>query len=281
MKPTQIIGVDMGGTKIHCGKISGAKLAKESKIATPAKEDEKVVLNALVRAIEEVIDNSCEGIGIGVPSVVDTEKGIVYDVMAIPSWKEVHLKRELESHFGVPVRVNNDANCFALGEKYFGKGKDFQHIVGVTLGTGLGTGIVLNNKLYTGANCGAGEIGCFPYKDSILEDYCAKHFFINQHNTTGIEVFQQALAGNPKALAIFNELGGHLGYMVQLIMLAYDPEAIIFGGSVSGSFPYFIDTIKGSLASFPYPNSASRIVIEKSELENVALFGAAALMLEN
>ncbi len=103
---------------------------------------------------------------IGVPIVVDCEHGIVYVVQNIPSWKEVHLKEQLESEFHLPVHVNNDANCFALGECHFGKARGYRHIVGLTLGTGLGAGSSSTAKLYNGSNCGRrAKFGTIPYKD--------------------------------------------------------------------------------------------------------------------
>jgi glucokinase len=83
---------------------------------------------------------------------VDVEKGIVYSVINIPSWHEVPLKQILEDRFGLPVFVNNDANCFAMGELYYGSGRGYRHLVGLIVGTGLGAGIVVNGRLYSGAN---------------------------------------------------------------------------------------------------------------------------------
>ena len=87
------------------------------------------------------------------------KEGIVIDVLNIPSWKEVPLKKILEDRFQKPVWLNNDSNCFALGEYHFGKGQGYSNMLGVTIGTGLGTGIILNGKLCSGANGGAGEFG--------------------------------------------------------------------------------------------------------------------------
>src|SRR6202000_2139089 len=117
------------------------------------------VLDDITGVIDKLLekDKDISAIGIGVPSVVDVEEGIVYDVQYIPSWKEVPLKKFLEARYKKPVFVNNDANCFAVGEYHFGKGKGVSCMVGLTIGTGLGGGIIINNKLFAGYNCGAGE----------------------------------------------------------------------------------------------------------------------------
>lgn len=282
MNPNKnVIGVDMGGTKILAGKIESLQITSEYKIPTPANESEQVVIEALINAIERVYDDTCEGIGIGVPSVVEVEKGIVYNVTAIPSWKEVHLKEKLESYFCKPVFINNDSNCFVLGEKYFGQGEKYKHLVGITLGTGLGAGIIVNNNLYNGSNCGAGEFGCIPYKESILEDYCSSHFFKNIYNIDGYQAFQLAKEGDPKALEIFNNFGKNIGFAIQMIMLSVDPEAILVGGSISDAFPFFSKTMFESLNDFPFSNSVKRITIEKSDLKSVSILGAGALVFNN
>ncbi|MEO8255410.1 MAG: ROK family protein [Flavobacterium sp.] len=274
----KIIGVDMGGTKIHTCLISGKKIISEYTIDTPSKESEQVVIDRLIDAIEAVFQPDCDGIGIGVPSVVDAKKGIVYDVVAIQSWKEVHLKDILEQHFKIPVYINNDSNCFALGEKFFGKGIPHSNFVGVTIGSGLGSGIIIENKLYHGANTGAGEVGSISYKDGIIEQYCASEFFTSL-GLNGEKLFEAAKNGDKKALATFNEYGKNLSEVVKIILYTYDPEAIIFGGSISHSFEFFIDAVWEGLNDFMYPVILKNLKIEKSELKNSAVLGAAALVL--
>lgn len=277
MSERKIIGVDMGGTKIHTSLILGNEIISECILDTPAKESEKVVLERLIRTIEQVYQPGCEGIGIGVPSVVDWKKGIVYDVVAIPSWKEVHVKEILENHFKIPVYVNNDSNCFALGENFFGKGTDSANFVGVTIGTGLGSGIIIENKLYQGVNTGAGEIGSISYKDGIIEQYCASEFFSSQ-GLDGEALYLAAKKGDQKALEIFNQYGKNLSEMVKIVLYAYDPELIILGGSISNAYEFFIDAVWKGLDDFMFPVELKNLKIEKSELKNSAVLGAAALV---
>jgi glucokinase len=277
MSERKIIGVDMGGTKIHTSLILGKEIISECILDTPAKESEKVVLDRLIKAIEQVYQPGCEGIGIGVPSVVDWKEGIVYDVVAIPSWKEVHVKKILEDHFKIPVYVNNDSNCFALGENFFGKGIDTANFVGVTIGTGLGSGIIIENKLYQGVNTGAGEIGSISYKDGIIEQYCASEFFISR-GFDGEELYLKAKKGDPEALEIFKDYGKNLSEVVKIVLYAYDPETIILGGSISNAYEFFIDAVWQGLQDFMFPVELKKLKIEKSELKNSAVLGAAALV---
>jgi glucokinase len=191
----------------------------------------------------------------------------------------VPLKDLLENRYKVPVHINNDANCFAVGEKYFGKAKSFKNIVGVTLGTGLGCGLIFNGKLYEGSNCGAGEFGNVLYLLHNVEYYASGQFFSDEKKVNAIDIFDQAQNGEPTALALFAEYGHHVGETLKSILYAYDPEVIVLGGSVSQSFVFFKEAMYQALQDFAYRNVLANIKIEVSDLENSAIFGAAALPL--
>jgi glucokinase len=272
-----VIGVDLGGTKVSIGKVEEKNIVKHTSTNITTQGEQNEILGEILSAIEDLFDQSVVGIGIGVPSVIDVEKGIVFTVQNIPSWKEVPLKDILENHFHRPTYVNNDANCFAVGEKHFGKGRAFKDLVGVTLGTGLGAGIIIDNRLYSGPNCGAGEFGSISYKDQIIEYYCSGQFFIKEHGIQGQHLYENAKQGDQKALDIFEEYGNHLGEAIKTVMFAVDPEAIILGGSVCQSYSFFEKAMREQIQTFPYKNSIDRLVIEKSDEPHIAILGAAAL----
>ncbi len=272
-----IIGIDLGGTKVGIGRVEDGRIVRHASAAVSAQGSEQQVIEEVINAVGQVFDPSVAGIGVGVPSVVDVEKGIVYNVQNILSWKEVPVKEILERRFGRPVYVNNDANCFAVGEKYFGKGMKFRHLVGLIVGTGLGAGIILNGRLYSGPNCGAGEFGMIPYKDSILEHYASGQYFTRTYGVRGEAVHSRAGRGDREALDIFEQFGVHLGDALMIIMLAVDPEAIILGGSVSLDFPFFEKAMWERMKVFPYHKTLERIVIEVSGQPQIAILGAAAL----
>lgn len=274
---THIIGVDLGGTSIEAGTISDGKVLKTYKVATQASIGGEKTIDLLRKAISSLITHETEAVGIGVPSVVDRDKGIVYNVQNIAGWDEVHLKSILETDFGIPVHVDNDANCFAYGEKIYGKGRNFSDFVGVTLGTGIGAGIIKNDKLIHDANCGSGEFGEIPYMDMKLEDYCGSRFFTSSRLGSGYEVAMNARNGNKDAMKLFEEYGKHLAYLVKLIVLVLDPQAIIFGGSISKSFDLFIDPIRANLENFPYPKSLERLTILGSSQPDSGILGAGSL----
>ncbi|MFH2027181.1 MAG: ROK family protein [bacterium] len=272
-----VIGVDLGGTKVQVGRISRNHIEQDYYQLISAKEEKEKIIREVIEAIDTVFDKSVDSIGVGVPGVVDTKSGIVYDLVNIPSWKKVHLKKRLEDHFGCPVFINNDANCFAVGEKYFGKARNFSNIVGLITGTGLGAGIIVNNSLYNGSNCGAGEFGMIAYKDRNYEYYCSGQFFREIHKIDGVDLFRRAENGDGSALEIFRQYGYHIGQLITTILYAIDPEIIIFGGSVSKSFPFYIDELRKVIRDFPYSSVRENIIIDVSETVNIAVLGAASL----
>ena len=271
------IGIDLGGTNVRCGLVENGYVV--AKLSEPCLCDgtENDVIDQIKRLISRLINPSVEGIGIGVPSVVDGQNGIVYNVLNIPSWKKVHLKDILEAEFNIPVYVNNDANCFALGEHRCGAGKLFSNMLGVTLGTGVGAGVILNSQLYNGSNTGAGEIGCLPYLEHTLEFYCGSAFFVELHNTTGKKSAEHAQKGDPNALKIWEEFGKHMGVLVKIIMFVYDPEAIVFGGSIANAYQYFEEAMRREMASFMYPETVKKIQILISTRDDISILGAATL----
>jgi glucokinase len=277
VKPDTVIGVDLGGTNVRAGRVEAGRLADVKSVAVRSQGSEREVLEDMFGAIDAVLKKGAAGIGAGVPSVIDLRAGIVYDVQNIRSWKKVPLKALLEERYHLPAYVNNDANCFAAGEKYFGKAKPYEHAVGLILGTGLGAGVIANGRLYSGINCGAGEFGMLPYLDRNFEAYASGQFFERVHGTSGREVAARAEKGDAAALAIFAEYGRHLGEAVKAICYAVDPEAIILGGSVSKSFRFFREAMWETFQTFAYSITKERLKIEVSETENIAILGAAAL----
>jgi len=274
-----VLGVDIGGTKIKAGRILGNDVVQTSICKVIKDDSEEASLSKLFTTIDEVMTNAVEAIGIGVPAVVDPDSGIVYDVQNIPSWKEVPLKELVEKQFNVPVYINNDANCFALGEKYFGKARDYSNSVALSLGTGLGMGILINHKLYNGVLCGAGEIGMLPYKNGILEQYTGSFFFEEECGESAKVLYQKALDNNSEALSAFKKYGFHLGVAIKAILYLFAPESIILGGSISNAYPFFRTSIEEALGSFAYQKQLENFKIETSDLVDSPILGAAALCL--
>lgn len=273
-----LIGVDLGGTNIRAGLIEDGTIAVVKQVLLTDKESLQKTISQLISIIAPLLRPEVKGIGIGVPSVVDIENGIVFDVVNIPSWQRVELKKILETEFNIPVSINNDVNCFALGEHLYGQAKSFSSFVAIALGTGLGAGIIINNTLYSGYNCGAGEIGSLPYLDKNFEFYTSSTFFESLNSTTALDAHNAALQGSEVALHLWKEYGIHLGNVLKAVAYTYDPEAIILGGSISKAYAFFEMSMKESMNDFQFPETFKRLKILRSQVDNITLLGAAALL---
>ena len=275
----KLIGIDLGGTKVNVGLVQGSKVleSRYEKIPSQSK-NEWDVINLIIKLTKEIISNhTIEAIGIGVPSILDRKNGVIHEVQNIPSWKEVHLGKILREKFNVPIYLDNDANCFALGEYYFGQGIDSKNIVGLTLGTGMGTGIITNGKLMGDANGGSGEFGMIPYKDGVLEDYCSGKFFKNVLKADGELTFNLAKKGDTNALKAYELFGEHIANAIKTILYALDPEKIIIGGSIVQSSEFFEKSMKQNLQDFTYKKILEHLEINYSNAKNIAILGSAAL----
>jgi glucokinase len=275
-----VIGIDLGGSNIRVGLVDNGSILQIHELKLSEKHSLESTLQQLFAGISTFTDYKFEGIGIGVPSIVDTKKGIVYDVVNIPSWKKVELKKILEDRFKTPVYVNNDVNCLALGEQLFGQASAYSSFVTVCVGTGVGASIVIDRKLYEGVNCGSGEIGYIPYLDKNLEFYVSGSFF-ETFSTTALATYQAALNNDASALGIWASYGHHLGQAMKVILYTYAPEAIILGGGISNAFQFFETAMRESMNDFIYPGLLRQVQVFPSTVKNIAILGAAALVHSN
>ncbi|MFO7668542.1 MAG: ROK family protein [Bacteroidales bacterium] len=273
----EYIGIDIGGTSMVAARFSESERIDRSEVATGAGRSSGEIMESLFGAIEEVLTGDVAGIGIGMPGYMDTSSGEILLINNIPSFNGFSVKRAVEKRFNLPVFQNNDANCFALGEAWFGAGKGFDNLVGVTLGTGLGGGIIINRKIHTGLVGGAGELGCFPFKGGIVEDTCSAALFAKKYKKSGAELFMEARSGNREAIQAFDELGRNIGEMLNVVMYILAPEAFIIGGSVAGAWQFLEKPIREEIDKFPVALISKKTVLEKALLDNAGLYGAAAL----
>ncbi len=267
------IGVDLGGTNLRVGLIDNSEIVNLISEPCLSSGTEQEVVDHIISLIERVITPEVSSIGVGVPSVVDSELGIVYNVTNIPSWKEVHLKEILEAHFKLPVGVNNDCNCFALGISRMPYAVEHKNLVCITLGTGVGAGIMINGELYSGKDMGAGEIGGVQYLQHDYEFYCSSRLFIDK-GTTGVEAYNKAMQGDAQALEIWAEVGSHVGQLVMMVLYTYAPDMIVFGGSIAKAYDLFAPAMHEELKQFAYPKAVETLKIHNSTEENIGVVGA-------
>ena len=273
------LGIDVGGTNLVLGLVKDGQLVRKTSAPWfPREATLQQTLDILSERIEGMLTPDTEKIGIGVPTVVDVDRGIVYDAVNIPSWTEVPLKACLEERFHLPVAVNNDANCYAMGVygAYPADAKPAVLVV-ITLGTGVGMGIVDRGRLFCGANCGAGELGSLPFRGATLEAFCSKQFF-NGTGWDSLGASQAARSGDARAQALFKELGENLGDLLCTVMFAYDPSHIALGGGVAHNYPLFREAMEARLQrDFPYKKSLERLQIDVFTDDDIPVIGASLI----
>lgn len=238
-----VLGLDLGGTKISCGIVSeeGKILDKPITIPTEANKSKEQIIKNFRRCVDRVLhihsSIPISGIGIGSPGPLDTEKGIILNPGNLPTLHGCNLKREIEKRYSFPVRIDNDANCFVLGEALFGAGNGFSVVTGLTLGTGLGCGIVVDGKIYRGVTGTAAEIWKTPYLDGDFEDKVSgrgiEGAYIRRAGSliSTKEIAGKARCGEKIAIESLEEFGQYLGIMISFIVNLLDPNVVVLGDS--------------------------------------------------
>lgn len=279
MSSKVIMGIDFGGTTIKSGLLHKGKLVVISETETNSQQGSKAIIESLITSIKKIWIEDVSAIGIGIPGFINTNTNVIELSNNIPSLKGINLCEIIKNEFKVDVRINNDANCFTLGEYHFGYHKKFNNVIGLTLGTGLGGGIIIDKKIYSGLYSSAGEFGCIPYLDKNVEFYCSNNFFKVFYNKNGNELFSEATKGNQDAISAFHKFGLHLGNLINLLIFSFAPEAFIIGGKISNAFSYIYPGIIEKLNSFPVDLLRNKIVISNATVQDPGILGAASLWL--
>ena len=272
-----VIGVVFDGLHLHAARIENGKITESIHAEINNRGSEESILGDIILTIKQVYTESVEGIGVGVPGLVDIRNGIVLNPTILPSWRRVHLKDIIEEHFNTPAHINNNANCFALGEKHFGVAKDFNNIAGISIETGLGVGIIIDGKLYSGRNAGAGEFCSIPYKDHNYEYYCCERYFEEKYGLQHNILLNRAHNKDKIALAIYELFGIDLGNVIKAIMYALDPDAVVIGGTLSEAYEFYEESMLKTVNTFNHKNTLKYIRIMQSTDPNIPVYGAAAL----
>jgi glucokinase len=311
------IGIDLGGTNIKIGIVSqSGKIISKTDIKTEAQLGPKKVIKNIEKGILNILqDNKCKiyGIGIGAPGIVATKKGIVKNPPNLPGWDEVPLGSIIKKKFGIKVSVENDANAAAIGELIFGVGKKYSSFIMVTLGTGVGGGIIFNKKLFRGEIGGAGEIGhicinpngprCNCGSTGCIESYVGNHYLkefvkkdLPNHPSSKIweliendiqkvspRIIQMAAElGDVYAKEIIFDIGTNLGIAFSSLSNVLDISNYIIGGGVAGFGKPLFNSIKTTMVSRVLTPLKNRINIIPAKLKNEAgILGASSLVFYN
>lgn len=252
---TYIIGVDLGGTKINTVLMNKeANVIRRIKLSTP--KNKSVTIKKIIDSVNfvsySINKKKILGVGVGVPGILNKERSKILRLPNLPSWKNVNLKKILEKKLKFKILMENDANCMALGEFLFGYGKNkkIKHLVCVTLGTGIGGGIIINKEIYNGEGnaaeighttieskgfkCSCGNYGCLSEYVAVRGLHrIAKKLKIKEDNV--IKIQELAKRGNKKAKKVYEIAGNYLGIGLSNIVKILDPEVIVIGGGISNS----------------------------------------------
>lgn len=241
-----ILGIDFGASKIASGVVAGDGTVLEKKVELVDRNSESgYVLKKIIKLSRSFIDkysSEISAIGIGAPGPLDIKRGLIVATPNLPKWKNVPIKETFEKAFGLPVFFGNDANAAALGEWKFGAGKGTTNMIYLTISTGIGGGIIVNNQLYRGRG-NAGELGAMIIdmrsKAGSGFDLCGNLEFLasgtaiaNKAGVVSKEVFKMANQGDKAAGKIIKAALTALGIGLLNCIHIFDPEVIVLGGGV-------------------------------------------------
>ncbi|MDH4163446.1 MAG: ROK family protein [Nitrospirota bacterium] len=305
-----VIGVDLGGTNLRSALLTeGGDILDRHKQATGVVEGHEKVIRRLIENIRIHLRNAerrglkVMAVGVGAPGVIHADSGVVVKSPNFPDWNNLPLKQELEGVLGIPVFIENDANAAALGEQWRGAGKNVQSMIFLTLGTGVGGGIILQGRIWHGADGMAGEIGhmtivpdgrqCGCGNQGCLEMYASSRGIIMNYQeacasdrtnagardaATSEMIYQAAGSGEKHALHAVDEMGRFLGIGIANLINIFNPEMVVVGGGVKDAWSLFIDAVRREVGrrAFAYPAERTKIV--PSVLgDDAGMVGAAAV----
>jgi len=293
-KTGNALGIDIGGTKLKALVLSSEnKILKELSIASLADQGPQAVR----AAIREVVsffnsqDIPFDFIGAGCAGSVDFEKGVVRNSPNFADWKDIALRDWIEQDFGLSAIVENDANCALYSEFKLGAGKGYQNIVLLTLGTGIGGGLILSGQLYRGTTGTAGELGHMTIHSKGLECPCGNRGCFERYcsassvksEAKGVspkEVFSKAEIV-PEYKRIIDEFIHH--FQVGLVGIAniFDPQCILLGGAVTDGLSLYLESIRSWVKQHAFPAVGNQIEIKTTHFKNLSgALGAALLARE-
>jgi glucokinase len=286
----QVIGVDLGGSAIKLGRFDRQGACLQSlTIATPQPASPQAVLQAIVAAIAQIDpEQKSEAIGVGTPGPADAAGRIARVAINLVGWQDIPLADWLEAATGKPTVLANDANCAGLGEYWLGAGKQFQDVVVLTLGTGVGGAVILNGKLFVGRDGAGGELGlitlnpdgpdCNSGNAGSLEQYTSVRAIRRRTGLEPHELGDRAEAGDAEAIAFWQAYGRDLGAGLASLIYILTPEAVIIGGGISASAKFFFPAVQSEIDRRVLPSSRAGLQLLPAELGNQAgIVGAAKL----
>ncbi|KHE72280.1 ROK family protein [Halobacillus sp. BBL2006] len=290
------IGIDLGGTNVRVAKINNNGMVEE--LLQEQTEPEKGPIHTIeniVRMIETIADGEkVDGIGIGAPGPLDPHKGVILNPPNLPGWEEVYLVDELKKHYPTEIQLNNDANAAALGEARFGSGKGYHSVFYITVSTGVGGGLVIDDQVFSGAQGYSGEIGNmilnpggYQYSNlnkGALEGY-ASGTAIGQraYELYGIEggaeaVFELVSEGDKRAQRVIDEAIEYLAMGIANLTHIVNPDVFVIGGGVMKAGDLIWIPLREKVKKYLYPGLVDKVNLQPASLSGDAgVIGASLL----
>ncbi len=311
------IGVDVGGTNVKVALVDKmGSIVYSDSVPTRAEMGYEYTISNIIKAIKDLMKESktssdlIEGIGFGFPGQIDCDNGIVRLAPNIPGWVNIPIADIVSKEFGIPVKVDNDVRCAALAELNFGAGKGAKNMICITVGTGIGSGIILNGKLVRGTSnaagelghiklqmeggplCGCGDAGCLeafasgPAIVAMAEEYIkggksTKYRELANPSITPYIVSEAAKQGDVVAKKIFEIIGGYIGIALASVVNLLNPEKIVIGGGVADAGDLLFNPIKENLKKRAMPIQGAAVEVVHAELGNTAGVIGASLLVDN
>ena len=309
MSTATAIGIDFGGTSVKPGVVrEGEILEKGNIIPTRQDGDTDALIGAIVGEIKRLQQRhpNVQAIGFGLPGVINPARGIVLNLTNVKGWKNLPLRDVISIRTGLVTNLENDARAMAYAEWKHGAGQTLPNVVCVTLGTGIGGGLILNGRLHRGATLVAGEIGQmsidYQGKDFVYgnkgaleayvghwhiserakEIYAAAGKSISDEAVTPDKLSRAADAGDPEAIALWADVGLKLGVGLSNVLWLVNPNRIVIGGGVAKAGERLFSKIKSTIRERTEKTFWEKLEIVPAALDNDAgIIGAAALSLES
>jgi glucokinase len=293
-----VFAVDMGGTHLRMALVDDAgDIHKQLKRATPKGDSPACLVDALVSTAQEWSSEFGIPVAVSVmvPGAVDIEKAIVVGAPNLPSLANFGLKAELQTRLGWPVFLENDANAAAIGEMWLGAARGCSDVISVTLGTGVGGGVILGGQLWRGAHGSAGEIGhttvdpfsglkCKCGNTGCLELFASATAIVRMARELGLQdmnaeqVYEAGRHGDELAVAVFKRFGTYLGIGLANLMSLIDPQIIVITGGAVNGWDLFAPEMYLQVGERAFRATAQQVRIARSECgDNAGLVGAARL----
>ncbi len=290
----QVIGVDLGGTAIKVGRFNRAgDCLQFQTVATPQPQHPEPVIEAIAEAIAAIDpDGHALAVGVGTPGPTDAAGRVARIAINLPGWLDVNVAERLEALIHKPVVIGNDANCAGLGEAWLGAGAPFQNLILLTLGTGAGGCIILNDQLYVGQDGAAGELGlvtldpsgpaCHSGNSGSLEQYVSAQAVRRETGREPLELADLAALGVADARQYWQTYGRRLAQGLVSSIYVLNPEAVIIGGGISAAARWFLPATEAEIHRRIRPRYRRRLKLLTATLGNRAgVVGAAKLAWEH